>query len=261
MVNSQFYSFKKSFLIVAIVFFTFSPLMAAPWLGFSFKKEPYQNQIALVVEGIHPSSGALAAGLSSGDKIISVNEKPISSVAVIQEVLKKKKSGESISIGFIREGKTQKAKIKLTDRPDDISSWTGSAIGSKMVSFGQNFYANGEKRQAKPKVVLLDFWATWCMPCRQTIPILERLYNKYAKDGLEVVGISKESLNELNAFNKKHPSPYPLYRDADFKFSNHYRITSVPTLMLLDQNGYIQKVWAGVPNEAQLDQIIREKLR
>lgn len=74
MVNSQFYSFKKSFLIITIVFFTFSPLMAAPWLGFSFKKEPYQNQIALVVEGIHPSSGALAAGLSSGDKIISVNE-------------------------------------------------------------------------------------------------------------------------------------------------------------------------------------------
>lgn len=261
MVNSQFYSFKKSFLIVAIVFFTFSPLMAAPWLGFSFKKEPYQNQIALVVEGIHPSSGALAAGLSSGDKVISVNEKQITSVGVVQDVLKKKKVGESISIRFIRDGKEQTAKIKLTDRPDDISNWTGSAIGSKMVDFGQNFYANGEKRQAKPKVILLDFWATWCMPCRQTLPILERLYNKYAKEGLEVVGISKESLSVLKSFYQKNASVYPLYRDADFKFSNHYRITSVPTLMLLDQNGYIQKVWAGVPNEAQLDQIIREKLR
>ncbi|HPW95069.1 MAG TPA: thioredoxin-like domain-containing protein [Fibrobacteraceae bacterium] len=261
MVNSQFYSSKRSILILVMVLFAISPLMAAPWLGFSFKKEPYQNQMALVVEGVHPSSGALAAGLSNGDKVISVNEKQITSVGVVQDVLKKKKVGESISIRFIRDGKEQTAKIKLTDRPDDISNWTGSAIGSKMVDFGQNFYANGEKRQAKPKVILLDFWATWCMPCRQTLPILERLYNKYAKEGLEVVGISKESLSVLKSFYQKNASVYPLYRDADFKFSNHYRITSVPTLMLLDQNGYIQKVWAGVPNEAQLDQIIREKLR
>ncbi len=261
MVNSQFYSSKRSILILVMVLFAISPLMAAPWLGFSFKKEPYQNQMALVVEGVHPSSGALAAGLSNGDKVISVNEKQITSVGVVQDVLKKKKVGESISIRFIRDGKEQTAKIKLTDRPDDISNWTGSAIGSKMVDFGQNFYANGEKRQAKPKVILLDFWATWCMPCRQTLPILERLYNKYAKDGLEVVGVSKESLSVLKSFYQKNASVYPLYRDADFKFSNHYRITSVPTLMLLDQNGYIQKVWAGVPNEAQLDQIIREKLR
>lgn len=259
MANYRFYSFKMFFLLLVLL--TASPIMALPWLGFSFKKEPYQNQIALVVEGIHPASGALAAGISAGDKIISINQKPITTIGVIQQILNSKKTGESVTLGLIRDGKEQKASIKLTERPDDISNWTGSAIGSKVVEFGKNFYANGEKRQEKPKAILLDFWATWCIPCRQTLPILDRLYGKLAKEGLEVVGVSKESLGELQAFNQKHPAPFPLYRDADFKFSNHYRISAVPTLMLLDRNGYIQKVWSGVPNEAQLEKAIRETIR
>lgn len=259
MANCRFYSFKLFFMILVLL--SASPLMAVPWLGFSFKKEPYQNQIALVVEGIHPASGALAAGVSSGDKIISINKKPITAVAIIQQVLKSKKTGESVTLVLIRGNKEQTVSIKLTERPDDISNWTGSAIGSKIVGFGKNFYANGDKRQEKPKAILLDFWATWCIPCRQTLPILDRLYGKLAKEGLEVVGVSKESLSDLQAFNQKHPAPFPLYRDADLKFSNHYRISAVPTLMLLDGNGYIQKVWSGVPNEAQLEKAIRETMR
>lgn len=261
MVNFQFYSFRKRLCFFVLLLSMATPLMAAPWLGFSFKKESYQNQMALVVEGVHPSSGALVAGISVGDKVISVNEKPITSVAVLQGEMKNKKVGESISLSLIRDGKTQKVKVKITERPDNISDLTGSAIGNKMVDFGKNFYANAERRQTKPKAILLDFWATWCMPCRQTLPILERLYNKHAKEGLEVIGISKEALPVLNSFYQKHASPYPLYRDADLNFSNHYQISSVPTLMLLDQNGYIQKVWMGVPNEAQLEKIIMEKIR
>ncbi len=122
MVNSQFYSSsKRSILILVMVLFAISPLMAAPWLVFLLRKNRIKIKWLLVVEGVHPS-WALAAGLSNGDKVISVNEKQITSVGVVQDVLKKKKKGESISIRFIRDGKEQTAKIKLTDRPDDISS-------------------------------------------------------------------------------------------------------------------------------------------
>ena len=145
--------------------------------------------------------------------------------------------------------------------PDDISSLTGSAIGSKMAEFGKNFYQNGEKRKVKPKATLLDFWATWCGPCRQTLPILENLYNKLGNQGLEVIGIADEPLSTLNAFyERQHRSPYPLYRDATKDFWRRYGIRAVPTLMLLDGEGYIKGVWSGVPNAKALEQVVRETM-
>ena len=157
----------------------------------------------------------------------------------------------------------EKAKllgIVLTERPDDMSSLTGSSIGSKALAFQQNFYRNGEKRKSKPKVTLLDFWATWCGPCRQTLPIVGRLYEKLSSRGFEVIGVSTEQLSVLEQFYKEHPSPYPLYRDATQEMNRRYGVSAIPTLMLLDENGYIQKVWPGVPSDKALEKAILEAM-
>ena len=164
-------------------------------------------------------------------------------------------------IEVFRDGKKIPLKVKLTDRPDDISSLTGSAIGSKMAELGKNFYQNGDKRKAKPKATLLDFWATWCGPCRKTLPILESIYSKLGNQGLEIIGIADEDLNTLNAFyERQHRSPYPLYRDATKELWLRYGIRSVPTLMLLDSEGYIKGVWSGVPNQKALEQLVQETM-
>ena len=65
----------------------------------------------------------------------------------------------------------------------------------------------------------------------------------------------------VRKFYQEHPSPYPLYRDATQELSRTYRISSIPTLILLDENGYIQKIWPGVPHESSLDKAIREVLK
>ena len=179
----------------------------------------------------------------------------------ITSVISSSKAGSTVAVEILRDGKKKSLKVKLTDRPDDISSLTGSAIGSKMAEFGKNFYQNGDKRKAKPKATLLDFWATWCGPCRQTLPILESIYSKLGNQGLEVIGIADENLSTLNAFyEKQHRSPYPLYRDATKDLWRRYGIRAVPTLMLLDSEGYIKGVWSGVPNQKALEQIVVETM-
>ena len=248
-----------------VLFFLFVlcaiPAFAGPWLGVTFKKTTYENHLALDVKGVHPGSGCFTAGVVAGDKIIGINGKPLAEMSQITSVISKSKTGSTVGIEVFRDGKKIPLKVKLTERPDDISSLTGSAIGSKMAELGKNFYQNGDKRKAKPKATLLDFWATWCGPCRKTLPILESIYSKLGNQGLEIIGIADEDLNTLNAFyERQHRSPYPLYRDATKELWRRYGIRSVPTLMLLDSEGYIKGVWSGVPNQKALEQLVQETM-
>lgn len=250
--------FKIVRAISILSFFSVSAF-AGPWLGLIYKKDLYENHLALRVSGVHPESGCLAAGVVSGDLVIGVDGKDLVNVAQLQNVLKNAKVGSHVAIEIFREGKRIPLTVTLTERPDDISSLTGSAIGSKIAKFGNNFYKNAEKRQEAPKATLLDFWATWCGPCRQTLPVLEKMYNKYSSQGLEVIGISSEQKNTLLSFYKKqHASPYPLYRDADQGLWRRYGIHAVPTLMLLDANGYIKRVWSGAPSFEMLEKLVLE---
>lgn len=249
---------KISRVVIALAILSVSAF-AGPWLGLIYKKDLYENHLALRVSGVHPESGCLAAGVVSGDLVIGIDGKDLVNVAQLQNVLKNAKVGSHVAIEIFREGKRIPLTVTLTERPDDISSLTGSAIGSKIAKFGDNFYKNAEKRQEAPKATLLDFWATWCGPCRQTLPVLEKMYNKYASQGLEVIGISSEQKNTLLSFYKKqHASPYPLYRDADQGLWRRYGIHAIPTLMLLDSNGYIKRVWSGAPSFEMLEKLVLE---
>ena len=234
---------------------------AVPWLGVTFKKATYENHLALNVIGVHPESGCYAAGIVAGDQIIGVQGNPLIEMSQIQSAVSGYKAGRVIMIEIARDGKKQTLKVALTERPDDISSLTGSAIGSKIAKFGENFYKNGEKRKEKPKATLLDFWATWCGPCRKTLPVLANIYNKYSSKGLEIIGIAdeSESVQVLNDFYAhQHASPYPLYRDAKKEMWMRYGIHAVPTLMLLDKDGYIKRVWSGAPTEYMIEQILKD---
>jgi len=249
---------KISRVVIALAILSVSAF-AGPWLGLIYKKDLYENHLALRVSGVHPESGCLAAGVVSGDLVIGIDGKDLVNTAQLQNVMKNAKVGSKVKIEIFREGKRIPLTVTLTERPDDISSLTGSAIGSKIAKFGDNFYKNAEKRQEAPKATLLDFWATWCGPCRQTLPVLEKMYNKYASQGLEVIGISSEQKNTLLSFYKKqHASPYPLYRDADQGLWRRYGIHAVPTLMLLDSNGYIKRVWSGAPSFEMLEKLVLE---
>ncbi len=252
-------------LLVFLLLFACS-VFATPWLGATFKRVNHDNHLALRIIGVHPESGCFTAGIQADDLIVGIQGKVLTDISQVQDAVSKGKAGQEISIEIVRNEnnaeKKKTLKVKLTDRPDDISSLTGSAIGSKIAKFGENFYQNGEKRQAKPKATLLDFWATWCGPCRKTLPVLASVYNKHAKDGLEVIGISNEDLKTLNGFyDRQHKSPYPLYRDATQDLWRRYGIRAVPTLMLLDQNGYIKQVWSGAPSESLVEKLVVEVLQ
>ncbi len=94
----------------------------------------------------------------------------------------------------------------------------------------------------KGKVVLLEFWATWCPPCRESIPAMNELYRRYNDRGLVILGISvdkgKNVVEDLQVFIKEHPILYPVLIDNK-NINNLYGVYSIPTTILIDKEGKI----------------------
>ncbi|WP_299664641.1 TlpA disulfide reductase family protein [uncultured Polaribacter sp.] len=92
----------------------------------------------------------------------------------------------------------------------------------------------------KGKIVLLDFWASWCIPCRKEIPHLKKIHKKYKDRGFETVSIStdKKELDWRNAV-KEEAMPWDQLLDNENDASKKYHIISIPQLFILDENGFI----------------------
>jgi thiol-disulfide isomerase/thioredoxin len=91
------------------------------------------------------------------------------------------------------------------------------------------------------KVVLVDFWATWCPPCRGEVPNVVATYKKYHDKGFEIIGISlDQDKNALLAFTKEHDMTWPQYFDGqgwDNKISGGFGITAIPAMWLVGKDG------------------------
>ena len=114
----------------------------------------------------------------------------------------------------------------------------------------------------KGKVVLLDFWATWCGPCVRAMPHLEALHKSYKDEGLVVIGINCETdHSDVKAFAKDRIS-YTTLLDADKQF-NEYAIEGIPTLFYVDREGKIRyrDVGFGPGREKQIEQRVKELLK
>ncbi len=112
------------------------------------------------------------------------------------------------------------------------------------------------------RVVLLDFWAHWCQPCRRTVPILNALRERYGEHGLVIIGVNVESIGprRLIAAHADIGAEFPTIQDRDGAISGAYGVQSLPTLVVVDAEGGIRDVSSGVPNESALDELVSELL-
>jgi peroxiredoxin/outer membrane lipoprotein-sorting protein len=102
------------------------------------------------------------------------------------------------------------------------------------------------------KIVLLDFWATWCPPCRKELPSIEKLHREFAGKDVVVLGINDEDSGTVKGFLKKNEYTLPTLMDSKKNVHRMYGARAIPTVIVIDRNGVIRVHYIGGRSEAEL---------
>jgi peroxiredoxin len=135
------------------------------------------------------------------------------------------------------------AMVKRQEEAKKIQA--GLVVGSKFPDFNDNDITGKPLSLAdyKGKVVLIDFWATWCRPCVAELPNVQKAYDKYHPKGFEIVGVSlDEDKAKLESFTKQQKMTWPQIFDGkawENKLAQKYGVNSIPATYLLDGEGKI----------------------
>ena len=115
-----------------------------------------------------------------------------------------------------------------------------------------------ELSSMKGKVLILDFWATWCPPCKEEVPHLVSLQSKYRDQGLQIVGLSldKEGASKVKPFADEHDVNYTMLIANDETAKSYGGVSMIPTTFLVDRNGVVVKRFIGYTTPEAFEEAI-----
>jgi peroxiredoxin len=122
-------------------------------------------------------------------------------------------------------------------KPTAAADFTAPGLGGSQVRLGAE----------RGKVVLLNFWATWCPPCKEEMPSMERLYRRFQARGFTILALSIDAGGQeaVEAFAKRLGLTFPIGLDPRLEIANLYTVRGLPTSFLIDRSSWITAVAIG----------------
>jgi peroxiredoxin len=134
----------------------------------------------------------------------------------------------SVSLDAPAFGKAMK-QLEADDQRRDQLDFTLTALDGKTWTL----------KQLKGKVVVVNFWATWCPPCRKEMPDLDAIYSELHAKGLVILAITDEDRATVEAFLAQHPVRYPILLDPGRKVNDLFAIRGIPKTFVYDRSGHL----------------------
>ncbi len=240
------------------------PMPARPWLGVAMDTDGLGQGVR--VGRVVRSSPADKAGVREGDRILRIATERVAQGQDVVRAVASHVVGDVVEMALLRAGKEQSVQVTLVSMPspDDIVRMdlvgnfapTWKDVESVSGSFPSSIAA------LRGHVVLLDFWATWCGPCRVVVPKLGALQARYGAQGLSVLGVSTEDAQEVALFAQRMSVRYAVAIDKHAETTRSYGVMSLPTLVVIDKRGIVRDVSIGYDSgeDAHLENSVRSLL-
>ena len=234
---------------------------ARPWLGVAMDSESPGPGVR--VGHVVRRSPADLAGLRQGDRLVRIAGKAVARGADVVHAVATSAVGDTVELAFLRADVEQSARVTLAAYPSQDDMMRMDLVGTQAPPWRDVQGVSGVFPPSidalRGRVVVLDFWATWCGPCRIVAPKLGALQARYGAQGLSVLGVSTEDVQDVALFAQRTPFRYAVAVDKHAETTRSYGVASLPTLVVIDKRGIVRDVTIGYDPtaDARLESTVR----
>jgi thiol-disulfide isomerase/thioredoxin len=224
-----------------------APMTGAPgWLGVSLH-EPTPGRVH--VRDVLLGSPAEAAGLRAGDVILRVGSAQPRDAREVVQAVSSHRAGEHIAVEVERGGKQVSVRVRLAPVPSGEQLLRMQHVGRAAPELQGLRTSIGTRGPTladfRGRVIVLDFWASWCTACRLTSDHLNRWHERYAAQGLAVLGVAAEEPEAVAHGTRRFRIHYPTFADPRTQTSATYHVGELPAVVIIDRNGVVRDVATG----------------
>jgi thiol-disulfide isomerase/thioredoxin len=237
-------------------------LAAAPWLGVTMNAG---GDIGVTVEHVVRGSPADKGGVKNGDRIVGIDGTKVTAPSAVSRAVGAHKVGETVNVELERRGTATTAAVVLAARPSGDDILKMDLVGAPAPAWSNVTALAGAPPsidKLRGRVVIVDFWASWCAPCRMLAPRLSALKDRLGAQGLSVVGITTDDAEKAAVFAEKFQMRYGVVVDKDGDTSRAYGVTALPTMLIVDKKGVIRDAFIGYDptSDARLEAVLKTLL-
>lgn len=223
------------------------PRPGQPWLGVVLKDD---GGPGVRVMRVMTGSPADKGGIVAGDRILRVAGGAVPNVRAVQQAVRAQRVGQGVAVRLRRGARTSTVRLKLEAMPTYASRVRKALLGRKAPRFSVQ-RADGVPGQILDnqaflgKVVLLEFWASWCGACRSVVPLVKALHAQYHRFGLEILAIAGDPVSRIAPLAQALRLPYKVGSDPRRGAFRAFHIRPIPAFVLLDRKGVVRAVAVG----------------
>jgi peroxiredoxin len=216
----------------------------------------------VLVRAIVPDSPAARAGLLAGDVLQAIDGQPVNEPSSVVEIISSKGADSRVALAFSRKAEQRLAAVELALKPDELMHKTFVGLPAPSLATVQTVQGSVES-SLRGKVVVLEFWATWCFVCRMMVPVLNDWHERYTVQGVQVLGVTSEGFQQAAQAASSLGMAYAIASDASGRATLAYKALALPTLFVIDRTGTVREVVVGYSSErlTQVEALIERLLR
>lgn len=236
------------------------------WLGVELTALP-PEKAGVQIREVFPGSPAQAAGLHNGDVILQIDGTAAQRPQQVIAAVLSHRMGDRVGLVLVRQGQQRLINVTLGRRLDTETLLRQRYLDAPAPDLTTGQVAQGKVqsslRSLRGRVVVLEFWASWCMPCRALFPTLNAWHDQYSAQGVTVIGVTADAVGPAALNASTLGMRYNIIADPDATITRDYRALALPTLFVIDKRGNVRDVMVGFQPDhmTQIEQLLERLLQ